>query len=674
MLVTIAADTARQVRYLLALVLLLSLPGCRPEGPAGKQSMTGETTLAVANQAVQLEGQDVVSSEELGPADQTKPERSPPRTPQVTQKDHGSSTRTGAAARNEAGSDLQLPSAPVMAGSRHGRAVAERLTKRDPRQDVWVSEVSHEQIAQQFKKLATLIAQRDEGDIEHLAKIVVDKIESSPLRGELREVFSGPVEVLRGTAVPASVLSGREAFAVAIRELAAGLEGGPIHAKFKVIQIEILEDAIETVALYQANAIGSRARGQTATWECRWTTGSDTKPPQLSDVLVRDFEEVVGPSDGGPILVDSTAMVLGNDDAFRQQLIAGKPYWAARIPSSLGTDLFGHQGLAVGDVNGDDLDDLFVCQPGGLPNRLFLQQPDGTAVDVSTRAGLDVLDRTGSALILDLDNDGDQDLAFLTPSGLNLFANSGTATFTKLATLASESKHSFSISAADFDLDGDLDIYICGYSYPTGKARVPTPYHDANNGFRNLLLRNDGNWQFSDVTADVGLEQNNRRYSFASAWEDFDNDGDPDLYVANDYGRNNLYRNDGGEFVDVAAAAGVEDISAGMAITWGDYNRDGWLDLYVSNMFSSAGNRVTFQRNFGEGLAQGVKEFYQRHARGNSLFENLGDGTFRDVSVESGTTMGRWAWGSQFVDLNNDGREDLVVANGNLTGPDADDL
>ena len=133
------------------------------------------------------------------------------------------------------------------------------------------------------------------------------------------------------------------------------------------------------------------------------------------------------------------------------------------------------------------------------------------------------------------------------------------------------------------------------------------PYHDANNGVRNYLLENHGSWEFRDVTAQVGLEQNNRRFSYAASWEDFDNDGDPDLYVANDFGRNNLYRNDSGRFVDVAGQAGVEDISAGMSVTWGDYNQDGLLDIYISNMFSSAGNRITYQRQFKEELADGQR-------------------------------------------------------------------
>ena len=147
--------------------------------------------------------------------------------------------------------------------------------------------------------------------------------------------------------------------------------------------------------------------------------------------------------------------------------------------------------------------------------------------------------------------------------------------------------------------------------------------------------------------------------------------------MANDFGRNNLYRCDRSpdgsvKFKDAAAGAGVEDISAGMSASWGDADNDGRPDLYVSNMWSSAGNRVTYQRRFREG--SGALSSFQRHAKGNSLFQNAGDGTFHDVSVESGVTMGRWAWGSRFVDLNNDGWDDLVVANGYITQPDPGDL
>ena len=110
-----------------------------------------------------------------------------------------------------------------------------------------------------------------------------------------------------------------------------------------------------------------------------------------------------------------------------------------------------------------------------------------------------------------------------------------------------------------------------------------------------------------------------------------------------------------------------------MSVTWADYNRDGLMDLYVSNMFSSAGNRIAYQRQFKAGVDDATLSQYQRHARGNTLFANRGDG-FDDVSVPAGVTMGRWAWSSNFLDINNDGGDDLFVANGFITNPLVDDL
>ena len=115
---------------------------------------------------------------------------------------------------------------------------------------------------------------------------------------------------------------------------------------------------------------------------------------------------------------------------------------------------------------------------------------------------------------------------------------------------------------ADYDRDGFLDVYLCTYAYFIGasedKAGTPTPYHDAQNGPPNVLLRNDGHGRFADVTAEAGLGEHNDRFSFAAAWADYDEDGWPDLLVANDFGRKNLYHNEGSKdgrvtFKDVAA-------------------------------------------------------------------------------------------------------------------------
>jgi len=377
---------------------------------------------------------------------------------------------------------------------------------------------------------------------------------------------------------------------------------------------------------------------------------------------------------------DITRKALGHNSSFRHQLAQSLDHWRTQLDEATGIDVYGHNGIAVGDYDGDGREDLYVCQPAGLPNRLYRNNGDGTFDDATVAAGVDVLDGSSMALFGDLDNDGDQDLVVVAGTRLLLFLNDGKGKYTlrektgfKLsgATLTS-------VALADYDRDGHLDLYVCAYDFWLSGANynAPTPYYDATNGPPNFLYRNRGDGTFDDVTAPSGMGQNNNRFSFAASWADYDNDGWPDLYVANDFGRNNLYHNNGdGTFADVAAKAGVEDPGAGMSVAWGDYDGDGLLDLYVSNMWSSAGQRLTFNPAFADVAAdQTVREAFQRQARGNSLFKNNGDGTFRDVTRQAGVEFGRWAWSSGFWDYNNDGRLDVFVTNGFVTGPDTHDL
>jgi hypothetical protein len=415
----------------------------------------------------------------------------------------------------------------------------------------------------------------------------------------------------------------------------------------------------------------------TATWHSRWI---DAAPPRLLALELRDYgEAVLASSPAAALFLDGTSHVLGKTPHFASQVLTGVDYWAARITRLGDFSLSGHHGLAVGDVNGDGREDLFVCDGGSLPNRLYVQEADGSAREVSAQAGVDWLEDSRSALLVDLDNDGDQDLVVATIAMIAFAENDGAGKFT-LRGGHPGAPYAFSLSAADYDNDGRLDIYACVYSAGDNasargfEASSPLPFNDAENGGRNVLLRNLGDFRFADVTARTGLDQDNTRWSFAAAWEDIDRDGDSDLYVANDFGRNCLYRNEGGRFQQIAAQAGVEDMASGMSVSWGDYNRDGAPDLYVGNMFSAAGSRVSYQRTFAQQSAAPQVKDLQRMARGNSLFQADGAGGFRDVSETSGANMGRWAWSSGFLDINNDGWEDLAVANGYLTGREPDDL
>jgi hypothetical protein len=383
-----------------------------------------------------------------------------------------------------------------------------------------------------------------------------------------------------------------------------------------------------------------------------------------------------------PRFRDITQRALGHNIAYREHLAKGLDDWRSVMDEATGIDVYGHNGVSVGDYNGDGLEDLYVCQPAGLPNRLLRNNGDGTFDDVSAAAGVDILDATSMALFADFDRDGDQDLLLVMSAQLAILTNDGAGRFARKQNAGFQASAAAFTSAAvaDYDRDGWLDIYVCAYDFWTGGASydAPAPYYDATNGPPNHLYRNRGNGAFEDVTSRSGMNVNNNRFSFAASWADYDGDGWPDLYVANDFGRNNLYRNRGnGTFEDVAAKAGVEDPGAGMSVAWGDYDGDGRLDLYVSNMWSSAGLRLTSHPAFSAAVAaggRGVQAAFQRQAKGNSLFRNKGDGTFEDVSARAGVEFGRWAWGSGFVDYDSDGRLDILVKNGYITGPDTHDL
>lgn len=534
--------------------------------------------------------------------------------------------------------------------------------------DRWPTEAFSEKATKWLKELAKLAP----FTADQVKTITSSAVAIGPLRPkQIKQTsISETVNVGRSTA-GTSPQTTEIALDEALRDLFQPMTQGA-RCDLKIVRVQQTDDGFDTVVHAEGGGANTEGVTQwTANWICAWT-----EKGELTKVAATDYEEVRSTGETNPWFVDATAQAIGQTTAYREQLLYGMDYWVDRLEHRLYVNRLGHHGLAIADFDGDSLEDVFVCQPGGLPNLLFLHQLDGTATEAAEPLGLNILDDTTAALAVDLDNDGDQDLVMLTVSGAYIFANDGAGHFTIEQTLP-DCRNTFSITAADFDNDGLLDLYVGRY-WPEESGRgaipLPVPYYDATNGGANMLFRNTSGWNFQDVTDQVGLNQNNTRYTMAAAWEDFDNDGDQDLYVANDFGRNCLYQNTNGRFKNVAATTGVEDTAAGMSVSWSDYNHDGLTDLYVGNMFSSAGGRIAYQRQYAERFDKVAQKKLQRLARGNSLFQNQDGERFLDKSIASATTMGRWAWGSLFADINNDSWDDLVVANGHVTTEDNGDL
>ena len=573
----------------------------------------------------------------------------------------------------------------------------------DPSKDGWGTEALNLQAGKQLKKLGALLTVDRPVAVDDVATLITEDFSGERLLPDRRKtVYRDDVfEVQRyeaGEKADKKHLLGKAGDSVQAPKTAEDFAGDveslfslfrnakDIRHKAKIIRVERENDGFTTTQLFSST--GTLPQGmleQHSTWEIDWVAGTSGAVPRMKHLRVRDIELVQTHETPGTLFSDCTESVLGHNDCYAQQLQKGMNYWFQRCSTMRherrdgGYDFgINTPGIAIGDINGDGLDDFYLCQENGLPNRLFLHDNNGTVLEVSKEWGVDWLHDSRSALLIDYDNDGDQDLFVAMRGGVVLAENVNQNHF-RYKSFTKTSNDVMSLAAADYDEDGDLDIYACAYNRnlfyepydPTRDADAINTFilHDANNGARNSLLRNDGNGVFSDVTEGVGLDTNNHRYSYGAAWEDFDNDGDLDIYVANDFGRDNLYRNDGDTFLDISNSANIENSAAGMGITWADYDRDGWMDAYVSNMWSSAGRRITNQPEF-HADDPNAKDRLRRSARGNTLLKNLKDGSFTDRSGPANVELGRWAWGNQFFDLNNDGWKDLIVANGFLTGID----
>lgn len=326
-------------------------------------------------------------------------------------------------------------------------------------------------------------------------------------------------------------------------------------------------------------------------------------------------------------------------------------------------------GVAWFDYDEDGDLDLFVVNGSRLggaeepeaSNQLYRNDGYGRFRDVTVHAGLTSHGWGQGVAISDFDNDGDLDL-FLTRFGINLgYRNRGDGTFTEIANETGLADAGWGTAAAfaDYDRDGVNDLFVGRY-VEFDELATPGPGEGAHCFFmsvpvfcgprgltpaRSSLYRGRGDGTFEDRSAASGVGQE-PHFSLGAVWGDLDNDGDSDLYVANDMTPNNFYRNDGeGHFRDVALETGVAydesgKVQAGMGVDLGDYDNDGWLDIHVTN-------------------------FSHDH---NTLYRNE-RGLFRDTSFMSGVgqvSIPYLGWGTGFRDFDGDGQLDLFVANGHV--------
>jgi tetratricopeptide (TPR) repeat protein len=380
-------------------------------------------------------------------------------------------------------------------------------------------------------------------------------------------------------------------------------------------------------------------------------------PGEDSDAITRRLDRGIPEAAPTPVFVDVTDSAgLGDFRTFEGAR-------TSQLPEDMGA------GAAWADVDGDGDEDLFVVSVGGplgadpasrARSRLYRNTGGGTFDEDRTFPETRIVGM--GAAFGDFDGDGDLDLVVTGWNSLQLYRNDD-GSFVGDPALPNLPGFWSGGAWSDFDRDGDLDLYVCGYVQyieDTGTKRRATPMYGRAVPYtlnpasfepeRNLLFRNDGNG-FTEIAVKLEVDNTEGR-SLGALWHDFNGDGWPDLYVANDISDNAFYVNREGRFENVSHEAWVADYRGAMGLAAGDWDRDGDDDLFVTHWVA------------------------QENALDDSLLNNLEEGGLRFVDVADRQGLGhvalrRVGWGAEFTDLDADGWLDLVVANGSTLENDA---
>jgi len=301
--------------------------------------------------------------------------------------------------------------------------------------------------------------------------------------------------------------------------------------------------------------------------------------------------------------------------------------------------------VACGDFDRDGDQDLFVPTGGAvaIPDKLFINDGNGTFTDQAAAWGLTAVHKGKGVAVADYDGDGWLDI-YVTSAGSNtlgtpgqhrLYRNSGTGSLTNVAVAAgvnqttTSSEDGFGCCFGDYDLDGDLDLFVAGFA-------------SGNTGSR--LFRNDGDGTFTDVTVAIGLFAGLPSSSgFAPRFQDMNGDRYPELLFVADFGTSRYFKNDGdGTFTEMSGAAGTAQEENGMGQTAGDYDNDGDIDWYVTSIYIPQPNPWT----------------------GNKLYLNQGNHSYVEVAGTAGCDDGGYGWAALSIDVDNDRFVDILETNG----------
>ena len=323
--------------------------------------------------------------------------------------------------------------------------------------------------------------------------------------------------------------------------------------------------------------------------------------------------------------------------------------------------------MAVADYDQDGLLDIAVSSAG---NNLLLHFEGGRFRPVTQRAGIDPTSRGQhvdiSASWLDYDNDGFPDLIL----GGRIYHNDSGKRFVDVTSTSGIEfhPHHMGCAVADYNMDGLLDVYFIYAHDSNNNVHANKAWiGDEQSGGRNQLWKNQGDGTFVDATEEAGVS-GGKRQSFAANWIFADDDAFPDLYVANDFGTNSLFRNRGdGTFEDASASSGTSDFATSMGVASGDLDNDGTAEIYVANMYSKMGRRIVGQVSDND-YPPGVYPRLQGACAGSRLYRlNKDASNSTEFSELAGVNQVGWAYAPAMADFNNDGMLDLYATCGFLS-------